>query len=59
MSNIGLDCFPEGRITGTLEVYDKETKGSIWYYPVKVPPYLVLTLGKCRRNKQQRDRIPD
>ncbi len=41
MSNIGLDfAFLKGRITGTLEVYDKETKDLIWYYPVKVPPYL-------------------
>ena len=41
MANVGLDfAFLKGRITGTLEVYDKETKDLIWYYPVKVPPYL-------------------
>ena len=41
MTNIGIDfAVLKGRITGTLEVYDKETKDLIWYYPVKVPPYL-------------------
>ena len=41
MSNIGIDfAFLKGRITGTLEIYDKETRDLIWYYPVKVPPYL-------------------
>lgn len=41
MTNIGIDfAVLKGRITGTIEVYDKETKDLIWYYPVKVPPYL-------------------
>jgi len=41
MANIGLDfAFLKGRISGTIEVYDKQTNDLIWYYPVKVPPYL-------------------
>jgi|WetSurSiteA1Bulk_404760.scaffolds.fasta_scaffold01436_4 TonB-dependent starch-binding outer membrane protein SusC len=41
MTNIGLDFgFLKNRITGTIEVYDKLTSDLIWYYPVKVPPYL-------------------
>jgi len=41
MTNIGLDFgFLKNRITGTIEVYNKLTSDLIWYYPVKVPPYL-------------------
>jgi TonB-linked SusC/RagA family outer membrane protein len=41
MTNIGLDFgFLKNRITGTVEVYNKLTSDLIWYYPVKVPPYL-------------------
>lgn len=41
MANIGLDfAFLKNRISGTIEVYDKQTNDLIWYYPVKVPPYL-------------------
>ena len=41
MTNLGLDfAFLKNRIRGTIEVYDKQTNDLIWYYPVKVPPYL-------------------
>lgn len=41
MTNIGIDfAFLKDRIRGTIEVYDKQTNDLIWYYPVKVPPYL-------------------
>jgi TonB-dependent starch-binding outer membrane protein SusC len=43
--NLGLDFgFMDNRITGTVEVYDKETVDLIWNYPVRVPPYMHSSL---------------
>jgi len=53
MLNIGLDfSFLNGRIGGTIEYYNKDTKDMIWDYPVSVAQYPVNTLtanvGKMR-----------
>ncbi len=43
--NIGLDFgFLNNRITGTIEVYDKETRDMINSYPVRTPPYMYPSL---------------
>ena len=43
--NLGLDFgFLNNRITGTIEVYDKETTDMINSYPVRTPPYQYPTL---------------
>lgn len=45
MTNIGLDFgFFKDRITGTIEVYDKQTSDLIWYYPVSSTKYLYPNL---------------
>jgi TonB-dependent starch-binding outer membrane protein SusC len=45
MTNIGLDFgFFKNRITGTFEVYDKQTSDLIWYYPVSTTKYLYPNL---------------
>lgn len=51
MTNIGLDFgFLNNRITGTLEVYNKQTSDLIWNYPVSTTkylyPYLIANVGK-------------
>jgi TonB-dependent starch-binding outer membrane protein SusC len=51
MTNIGLDFgFLDNRITGTLEVYNKQTSDLIWNYPVSTTkylyPYLIANVGK-------------
>ncbi len=46
MLNVGLDfSLLKGRLGGSLEVYDKETKDLIWYYPVStnIYPYGTMT----------------
>lgn len=53
MLNIGLDfAFLNGRINGTIEYYNKETKDMIWNYAVPTTIYPVGTLtanvGKMR-----------
>lgn len=53
MLNLGLDfAFFNGRLNGTIEYYNKETKDMIWDYPVSVAQYPVGTLtanvGKMR-----------
>ena len=53
MLNIGLDfAFLNGRINGTIEYYNKDTKDMIWDYPVSQAVYPVGTLtanvGKMR-----------
>lgn len=53
MLNIGLDfSFLNGRIGGTIEYYNKDTKDMIWAYPVSVAQYPVNTMtanvGKMR-----------
>lgn len=41
MFNIGLDySFWNGRLNGTVEYYDKQTKDLLYTYSVPVPPYL-------------------
>ncbi len=45
MTNIGLDFgVLNDRITGTIEVYNKQTKDLIWYYPVSSTKYLYPNL---------------
>jgi iron complex outermembrane receptor protein len=45
MSNIGLDFgLLKDRITGTIEVYNKQTSDLIWYYPVSSTKYLYPNL---------------
>ncbi|MCW3788936.1 SusC/RagA family TonB-linked outer membrane protein [Plebeiibacterium sediminum] len=40
-TNIGLDFgFLEDRISGSIDVYKRDTKDLIWGYTVPVPPYL-------------------
>jgi len=53
MANIGIDfAFLKNRISGTIEVYDKQTRDLIWYYPCESSPIsLSLPVGKCGRNK--------
>ena len=51
MTNIGLDFgFLNNRITGTIEVYNKQTSDLIWNYPVSTTkylyPYLIANVGK-------------
>lgn len=53
MLNIGLDfSFLNGRIGGTIEYYNKDTKDMIWEYPVSTAQYpvnkLVANVGKMR-----------
>ena len=53
MLNLGLDyAFLNGRINGTIEYYNKDTKDMIWDYPVSQAVYPVGTLtanvGKMR-----------
>lgn len=53
MLNIGLDfSFLNGRIGGTIEYYNKDTKDMIWDYPVSVAQYpvnvLTANVGKMR-----------
>jgi len=41
MMNLGIDFdIVKGRINGSLEYYDKETKNLLYTYDVPVPPYL-------------------
>ena len=41
MLNIGLDfAFMNGRVNGTIEVYNKKTKDLIWSYPVPTTQYV-------------------
>ncbi|SEW17078.1 iron complex outermembrane recepter protein [Chitinophaga sp. YR573] len=45
MSNIGIDyTLLHGRITGTVDVYNKKTSDLIWNYPVATTQYPVGTL---------------
>lgn len=45
MLNIGLDfSFLNGRIGGTIEYYNKDTKDMIWDYPVSTAIYPVNTM---------------
>ncbi len=53
MLNIGLDfAFLNGRINGTIEYYNKDTKDMIWEYPVSTALYpvdkLIANVGKMR-----------
>lgn len=53
MLNLGIDfAFLGGRINGTIEYYNKDTKDMIWDYPVSTAlyPFNVLTanVGKMR-----------
>ncbi|MDE6268848.1 MAG: TonB-dependent receptor [Muribaculaceae bacterium] len=53
MLNIGLDfAFFNGRLNGTIEYYNKDTKDMIWNYPVSTAIYpvntLVANVGKMR-----------
>lgn len=53
MLNIGLDfSFLNGRIGGTIEYYNKDTKDMIWEYPVSTAVYpvnkMVANVGKMR-----------
>jgi TonB-linked SusC/RagA family outer membrane protein len=44
-TNIGLDFgFLEDRISGSIDVYNRDTKDLIWSYTVPVPPYLFPTI---------------
>ncbi|ALM47989.1 TonB-dependent receptor [Flavobacterium psychrophilum] len=42
--NIGLDFSLFDRITGSIEVYDKQTEDLLYTYQVPQPPYLVGTM---------------
>lgn len=42
--NIGLDFSLFDRITGSLEIYDKQTNDLLYTYQVPQPPYLVGTM---------------
>lgn len=45
MTNLGLDFgFLGDRITGTIELYNKQTSDLIWYYPVSTTKYLYPNL---------------
>lgn len=45
MLNVGIDfAFLNGRINGTVEYYNKDTKDMIWDYPVSTTLYPVGTL---------------
>jgi TonB-dependent starch-binding outer membrane protein SusC len=45
MTNIGMDFgFFDNRISGTIEVYTKQTRDLIWDYPVSSTKYLYSTL---------------
>ncbi|WP_170299204.1 SusC/RagA family TonB-linked outer membrane protein [Larkinella terrae] len=45
MLNVGLDFgILKGRVTGSLEYYDKLTSDLIWTYPVSTTQYFVSTL---------------
>ncbi len=51
MTNVGLDFgILNNRISGTIEVYDKQTSDLIWNYPVSTTkylyPYLIANVGK-------------
>lgn len=53
MLNLGLDfSFLNGRIGGTIEYYNKDTKDMIWDYPVSVAQYpvnvMTANVGKMR-----------
>ncbi len=53
MLNLGIDfSFLNGRIGGTIEYYNKETKDMIWDYPVSVAQYpvdkMTANVGKMR-----------
>lgn len=53
MLNLGIDfAFFNGRLNGTIEYYNKDTKDMIWNYPVSVSQYpvntLVANVGKMR-----------
>lgn len=53
MLNIGLDfSFLNGRIGGTIEYYNKETRDMIWEYPVSTAQYpvnvMTANVGKMR-----------
>ncbi|MDE7409165.1 MAG: TonB-dependent receptor [Muribaculaceae bacterium] len=53
MLNLGIDfSFLNGRIGGTIEYYNKDTKDMIWDYPVSVAQYpvnkLTANVGKMR-----------
>lgn len=53
MLNIGLDfSFLNGRIGGTIEYYNKDTKDMIWEYPVSTAIYpvdkMTANVGKMR-----------
>ncbi|HEX9512526.1 MAG TPA: SusC/RagA family TonB-linked outer membrane protein [Puia sp.] len=44
MFNTGIDfSLLKGRVTGSVEYYDKKTTDLIWYYPVSTTQYLVGT----------------
>lgn len=44
-TNIGLDFgFLDDRITGSIDLYNRDTKDLIWSYTVPVPPYLYPTI---------------
>jgi TonB-linked SusC/RagA family outer membrane protein len=45
MYNLGLDfSLLKGRVSGTLEVYDKKTSDLIYFYPVSTTQYFANTL---------------
>lgn len=51
MTNVGLDFgFLDNRITGTIELYSKQTSDLIWSYPVSTTKYLysylIANVGK-------------
>lgn len=54
-SNIGLDfSILKGKVSGTLEVYDKQTTGMIYSYrvnPILVPVGSIISNGGSMRNK--------
>ena len=43
-TNLGIDFGFFGKISGTLELYIKQTNDLLWTYPVPQPPYLVNTM---------------
>lgn len=54
-SNIGIDfSILKGKVSGTLEVYDKQTTGMIYSYrvnPILVPVGSIISNGGSMRNK--------
>lgn len=43
--NIGLDfAFLNHRISGSIDIYNKQTKDMLWDYQVPTPPYLYSTI---------------